>query len=40
MIDETIIERVVEFNFLGLPLDESISWKSHINKIYNRISKA
>ncbi len=36
MIDETIIERVKEFNFLGLTLDES--WKSHINNISNRIS--
>ncbi len=32
MIDETIIERVTEFNFLGLTLDENLSWKSHINK--------
>ncbi len=40
MIDETIIERVTEFNFLGLTLDENLSWKSHINKIANRISKS
>ncbi len=40
MIDETIIERVVEFNFLGLTLDKNISWKSHINKISNRIFKS
>ncbi len=40
MIDETIIERVTEFNFLGLTLDENVSWKSHINKISNRLSKS
>ncbi len=38
MIDETLIERVAEFNFIGLTLDENLSWKSHINKISNRIS--
>ncbi len=32
------IERVAEFNFLGLTLDENLSWKSHINKSSNRIS--
>ncbi len=40
MIDETTIERVAEFNFLGLTLDENLSWKSHINNISNRISKS
>ncbi len=39
MIDETTIERVAEFNFLGKALDENLSWKSHINKMSNRISK-
>ncbi len=40
MIDETIIERVTEFNFLELTLDENLSWKSDINKISNRIFKS
>ncbi len=40
MIDETIIERVAEFNILGLTLDENLNWKSHINKISNTISKS
>ncbi len=40
MIDETIIERFAEFNFLGLTLDENLSWKSNINKLSNRISKS
>ncbi len=37
MIDETIIELVAEFNFLGITLDENLSWKSHINKISIKI---
>ena len=32
------IERVTEFDFLGLTLDESLSWKNHINKISNKIA--
>ncbi len=39
VVDETIIERVAEFIFLGLTLDENLSWKNHINKISSRISK-
>ncbi len=40
VIDDTVIERVSEFNFLGLTLDENLTWKSHINKISNKISKS
>ncbi len=40
MRDETIIERVKEFNFHGQTLDENLNWKSHINKISNRISES
>ncbi len=39
MIDDTIIERVQEFNFLGLTLNENLNWKNHINKISNIISR-
>ncbi len=35
----TIIERVHEFNFLGLTLHEHLTWKCHINKISNNISQ-
>jgi hypothetical protein len=38
-IDNVIIERVAEFNFLGLTLDEHLTWKCHINKISNKISQ-
>ena len=33
------LERVSEFNFLGLTLDEHISWKPHVQKIANKISR-
>ena len=39
-IGETIIERVHDFNFLGLTIDENMTWKSHIHKITNKISRA
>ncbi len=39
IIDGTIIERVSEFNFLGLTLGENLNWKGHLNKISNNISK-
>ncbi len=32
-IDNVIIERVAEFNFLGLTLDKHLTWKCHVNKI-------
>ena len=40
MIDGIAIERVHDFNFLGLTLDDNMSWKSHTNKIANKISRA
>ncbi len=33
------IERIAEFNFLGLTLDEHLDWKCHINKLSNKISQ-
>ena len=38
MINNTLIERVTEFNFLGLTVNESMNWNSHIQKIANKIS--
>ncbi len=40
IIDGTIIERVSDFNFLGLTLDENLNCKCHLNKISNNISKS
>lgn len=34
------IEQVSEFNFLGITLDETLSWKPHLNKLSNKISRS
>ena len=39
-IGDIVIERVHDFNFLGLTIDENMSWKSHTHKIANKISRA
>ena len=38
-INDYVIERVCEFNFLGLIIDESLSWNAHIQKVSNKISR-
>ncbi len=38
-IENTIVERVYEFNFLGLIMNENLKWKSHVNKSANKMSK-
>ena len=38
-INNTNIERVDEFNYLGLMLNKHLNWKQHITKIANTISK-
>ena len=38
-INNTKIEQVKEFNFLGIMLDECMSWDSHTNKIAGKISQ-
>ena len=38
-IDETSIEFVNNFNYLGIPIDKHLSWQDHINSIANKISK-
>ena len=38
-INSESIERVTEFNFLGLTIDEHLSWKPHIQKISNKIAR-
>ena len=39
-INNHTIERVKNFNFLGITFDENMTWDEHINKISNKISKA
>ena len=38
-IDETSIEFVNSFNYLGITIDKHLSWQDHINSIANKISK-
>ena len=38
MINNTIIKKVNEFNFLGLTINEFLKWRSHSAKISNKIS--
>ena len=38
-INNTYIDRVDEFNFLGISFNEQLNWQSHINKISNRCSR-
>ena len=33
MINDTLIERVTEFNFLGLTVNEYMNWNSHVKKM-------
>ena len=35
----TLIERVTEYNFLGLTVNEYMNWNSHTQKIANKISR-
>ena len=37
-INNTKIERVKEFNFLGVMFDENLTWKSHVSKIGSKIA--
>ena len=39
MINGSSIERVSEFDFLGLTLNEFMSWSSHAKKVSNKISR-
>ena len=38
-INNIEIERVMNFKFLGLTINENLSWKPHTDKIRNKISK-
>ena len=38
-INGQLVERVTEFNFLGLTIDEHLNWKSHIQKVSNKVSR-
>ena len=38
-INDTDIERVESFNFLGLHIHESLSWRTHTDTVRNKVSK-
>ena len=40
VINSITLERVENFNFLGLTINENLSWKPHMDKIANKISKS
>ena len=39
MIDGIMIQRVQNFNFLGVILNENLNWGSHISHVSNKISR-
>ena len=39
VINGNIIERVRNFNFLGILFNENMSWKNHLNKLANKLAK-
>ena len=39
-INNTPIDQVDNFNFLGLTLDSGINWKAHVNKISGKILRS
>ncbi len=38
-IENIAIDRVIDFNFLGLTINEHLNWKIHTDKLSNKISK-
>ena len=39
-INGQLVERVTELNFLSLTIDEHLNWKSHIQKVSNKVSRS
>ena len=39
LINEIELQRVSQFQFLGLIIDENLTWKCHINYVANKLSK-
>lgn len=40
MIDKTILERVDEYTFLGVIIDQKFSWKAHIKHVRNKVARS
>ena len=39
-LNEQIIKRVTDFDFLGLTIDQHLTWNGHVQKISNKISRS
>jgi hypothetical protein len=39
MMDDSPVEYVSEFSFLGIILDENLNYRAHINKIHSKVSR-
>ena len=39
MINNNVVERTSNFDFLGLVINETLSWNNHVDKVSNKISK-
>ena len=39
-IEGTVIDWVSSFNFLGITIDEHLTWKSHVSKIYTKLNRS
>ncbi len=38
-VENTAIDQVSDFNFLGLTINKHLNWKSYLNKLSNKISR-
>ena len=38
-IDDVVTERVEKCKFLGITIDENLTWKLHIQPVENKVSK-
>ena len=39
-IEGTVIDRVSDFNFLGISIDQHLTWKTHVSKIYTKLNRS
>ena len=38
-LENATVERIDNIHFLGIHINETLDWNSHIDKIYNKISR-
>ena len=39
-IDGNVINKVSSTKFLGIHIDDQLTWKEHINTVYSKVSKS